>query len=115
LHTADYCPMNIVPIEGTNSINGIFQFNCENETLTSDIDAEYYGESSRCIESNQDRPYCMRTVCDKQRHKIIVYANNERIICENDGDMMDIPNAGTAGIPVGAKIQCPELNIVCPE
>ena len=115
MHTADYCPMNIIPIEGTNSVNGIFEFNCENETISSNVDVEYFGEGSRCIEGNQDRPYCMRMVCDVQREKIVVYANNNPIICENDGDFMDIPGTGTSGIPEGAKIQCPMLDIACPQ
>lgn len=115
MHTADYCPMNVIPVQGTNSIQGIFEFNCENSTITTDIGAEYYGAGSRCIEGNQDRPYCMRMVCDAQRGKIVVYADNIPIVCENDGDMMDIPGAGRDGVPVGAQIQCPVLNIACPE
>lgn len=115
MHTADYCPMNIMPVTGTNSRNGIFEFNCANDTLSSDIAVEYYGAGSRCIETNQARPYCLRMVCDSTYKKVVVYVNNAQIICQNDGDFMDIPSAGTQGLPSNAQIQCPILNIVCPE
>jgi len=110
MHTADYCPMNVVPLEGTNTMNGVFEFNCNNDTLTSDEAFEYFGDGSRCIETNMDRPLCMRMVCDTDRQKVVIFANNDRIICQNDGDFMDIPGAGS-----GSKVQCPMLNLACPE
>ena len=51
----------------------------------------------------------MKAICDVQRQKIVVYANDIPIVCQNDGDLMDIPGLA------GAKIKCPELNIICPE
>lgn len=107
--------MNVIPVESTNSNIGVFQFHCQNETITSSITAEYYGEGSRCIESSTNRPLCMQMVCDSQIQKIVIFANNDPMICQNDGDEMDIPGAGLGNIPAGAKIYCPTLNVACPQ
>jgi len=108
--------MNMSPVEMSNA-NGIYEFNCENSTLSSSAGVEFFGDGSRCIETTQSRPLCMRMVCDAQRKKVVVYANNDPIICENDGDFMDIPGAGgqPSGLPAGAKIQCPILNMAYPK
>jgi len=53
----------------------------------------------------------MRMVCDRVRQKVVIFANNDQIVCQNDGDFMAIPGAGSSG----SKVQCPILNIACPE
>jgi hypothetical protein len=54
-------------------------------------------------------------ICDADIQKIIIYANNVPIICQNDGDFMNIPGAGAGNVPTDAKIQCPILKIACPK
>eukprot|EP00554_Chaetoceros_debilis_P014309 CAMPEP_0194124942 /NCGR_PEP_ID=MMETSP0150-20130528/59201_1 /TAXON_ID=122233 /ORGANISM="Chaetoceros debilis, Strain MM31A-1" /LENGTH=2931 /DNA_ID=CAMNT_0038818727 /DNA_START=94 /DNA_END=8886 /DNA_ORIENTATION=- len=112
LHVADYCPMNNMIVTGTNA-DKIFDFQCEDDTLQSNVDAEFFGDSSRCIETNMIRPLCMKTLCDPQKKKVVVYTNiggtSTPIVCENDGDFLDIPGIADA------KLQCPVLQIACPE
>lgn len=115
MHTADYCPMNVLPVRGSNSINGMFEYNCKNETIKTNIAVEYYGQGSRCIESNVDRPLCLRTVCDQSMNKVVIYVNNMKMTCNFDGEWLNIPGSGSDGLAAGAMIQCPVLNIACPE
>ena len=100
-------------VTGTNE-NGIVEFNCEDETLTSSVDPEYFGESSKCFETNLSRPICMKTICDSSEHKVKIVVETEEggteiLTCDADGDIMQIP-----GMPAGYIFQCPALSTVCP-
>ena len=97
-------------VTGTNA-DGIFEFDCTDTDLKSSVDPEYFGDDSRCYETNLARPICMHTYCDEVAHKVNVLINNrDVVVCENEGDWMKIP-----GLAESSKFQCPPLAVVCPE
>ena len=110
LHTASYCPLPSMVVTGTNS-DGIFEFDCSDTDLESNVEPEFFGESSRCYETNLARPICMETRCDFERNKVIaLFKDGKEVVCENDNDWMPLP-----GLPDGSIFQCPSLAKICPE
>ena len=100
-------------VTGTNE-RGTFEFHCKDETLVSSLEPEYFGESSKCLETNLSRPICMKTICDSSEYKVKIVAETEEggteiLTCDADGDMMQIPT-----LPAGSMFQCPSLSTVCP-
>lgn len=102
MHTADYCPLT-----------SMVQLDCllqpDGSSSITPIGIEHFGSDSRCIDTNLERPLCLKFQCNAQRRKAVVSVGNEDIVCENDGDMMEIP-----GIPDG-RLRCPRFEIICPQ
>ena len=102
MHTADYCPLT-----------SMIQLDCsvqpDGSNKIAPMDIEYFGSDSRCIVTDLERPLCMKFECNVQRRKAVISIGGGQVLCENDGDMMEIP-----GIPEG-RLKCPSFSIVCPQ
>jgi hypothetical protein len=85
----------------------------EHGSKITQTDMEFFGSESRCIETDLQRPMCLKFDCDTRRRKAVIYVKNgnsfDPIVCENDGDLMKIP-----GLQQG-NVVCPSLDMVCPE
>ena len=112
MHTADYCPLNNMVVTGTSGLDS-YALQCEDSNLESSTKAEYFGIDSRCIITNGPRPLCMKTECNKDLNKVIIMIKDGEyfvsVICQNDGDIIDIPGMD------GMTFECPPLPIICPK
>ena len=105
MHTADYCPL-------TSRV----QFDCsvdDDGSGMSKNEIEFFGPESRCVETNLQRPLCLKFECNQQRRRLVLFVKRGdqfiSITCENDGDTMTIPGLA------GGTIQCPAFDMICPQ
>ena len=100
-------------VTGTNA-KGIFEFSCEDESLQSSVETEYFGKDSKCLKGNLSRPLCVKTTCDTDLQKVVIHFKSGDtfipLVCENDGDSILIP-----GMSDGSIVECPNLSVACPE
>ena len=117
LHTADYCPMHSMVTTGTNA-KGKFEFDCSDKELSSSVQGETFGATSKCFNTNLSRPVCLKMRCNAIKYAVEVVfgeeeSSNERVLtCPFDGAEMDL------GAPKANKVatfECPKLSSVCPE
>lgn len=72
-------------------------------------DEEYFGEDSRCFNSNF-RPMCFQTQCSAELNAILVKLGEEVFRCEFDGQKIN-----ASFIDEDTYIECPPFRTVCPE
>ena len=95
---ADYCPTFTEYLISCNSDVGLLKR----------WDGEEFGSSeSRCFNTNDMRPYCLKTRCNEQRNKIEIMVEDRAFAtCEFDGQLIEIQ---------GKLIECPKFAVLCPE
>ena len=99
MHTADYCPL-------TSRI----QFDCSMGGPYEKKELEFFGQDSRCITTDLERPLCLKFECNEHiRRAVIHFDDFDSIICENEGDMMPLPGYS------GGNLECPNFEAVCPQ
>ena len=101
--------MPSIIVTGTNA-DGIFEFDCRDTSLKSSKYAEYFGEDSKCYETDIGRPMCMKTLCDERSYKVKVVIDTHIMTCNNDGDWMEVMSENKK-----LRFQCPPIAVVCPE
>jgi len=98
---ADYCPTF------TNVI-----FTCRREPVVGKLQklsVESFTETSRCYNSNFQRPLCMETICNERKHMVQAkFSDGSLISCQNDGQKIAVPNTSYT-------FECPRLADICPD
>jgi len=71
-------------------------------------EGENFGSAdSRCFQTGDLRPYCMRTRCNEQLNVIEIIVGDEVYAsCEFDGQTLEIE---------GTLVECPKLSAICPK
>jgi hypothetical protein len=70
------------------------------------VQGEYFGESSKCFETDKGEPMCLRGECNALTRTIDVYYEGEMFSCHKDDQIIDTWK--------GVKIKCPKAAAVCP-
>jgi len=70
--------------------------------------AESDSDSSRCFNTDQQRPVCLEAECDAVNHVLNVKVAGRELLCSYDGQTHLIPDTGVT-------FECPKLAIVCPD
>jgi len=100
---ADFCPMYIDTL-----------FSCQtprSNIFKDEVFAEEkFGEKSRCVHSNHDRPLCLEVTCDLEENAVLVHLGSRKVKCRwkekihiNDDIYFECPRKATL---------CP--NSICP-
>lgn len=102
MHTADYCPMTS-GVEVECAMEG-------DASLVPKMDIEHFGKNSRCVETNLERPLCLKLDCNRQLRKVVMYFDQyDPIICDKDRDMVQLPGNR------GGSVKCPDFESICPQ
>lgn len=102
--TADYCPtysLDAVPCVG------IGEYVSKVPKLSGNLHSiEHSGKQSKCFESNNKRPLCLQTKCDKKSNTVKFYVDNKEYTCLQDDQAIEIAS--------NVVIRCPRLASICP-
>jgi len=71
---------------------------------------EHFGPQSRCFNSNNARPLCLKSSCDEELGVIWVHVGQNSVKCEHDGQVLDIEVLGKL-----VQIECPKKAVLCPD
>lgn len=76
---------------------------------------EYYGEDSRCVETDGTRSYslCLQTTCNVDLGLVQINAGGQTRTCEYDGQIHTILYQYDGNGPL--RIKCPKAALVCPD
>jgi len=79
---------------------------CSGESSQLALTGEYYGEASKCFNTNKAEPMCLRAVCNEEDYTIDVHYADEVFSCSSDGQVIDTNK--------GLRIECPRIAAACP-
>lgn len=74
------------------------------------LEEEYYGDESRCVNSNFSKPLCLKSYCDEDLGVIWIKIGDYEVKCEFDDQKVDVELAGET-----YQIECPRRAVLCPE
>eukprot|EP00594_Rhizosolenia_setigera_P019576 CAMPEP_0178962956 /NCGR_PEP_ID=MMETSP0789-20121207/14706_1 /TAXON_ID=3005 /ORGANISM="Rhizosolenia setigera, Strain CCMP 1694" /LENGTH=847 /DNA_ID=CAMNT_0020647271 /DNA_START=99 /DNA_END=2642 /DNA_ORIENTATION=- len=79
---------------------------------TVNIFGEYYGENSKCFETNTGEGRCYKAQCLRKERVLKVYLKDKWVTCEED--FQEITFSSLTGA-FGGSITCPKLSSICPD
>jgi hypothetical protein len=92
-----FCPMRSKHLVSCSSRTAVLSL----------LPGEFYDDSSRCYETDNDVPVCLETKCSAASKTLDVVVNGNTFHCRFDGEVI---NAG-----VGYSVICPRIAVMCPD
>lgn len=79
---------------------------CSEESSQPALAGEYYGEGSKCFNTDKTEPMCLRAVCNEKDYTIDIHFSDVVFSCSFDGQIIDTME--------NLRIECPRIAAVCP-
>jgi len=68
--------------------------------------SEIFGKSSKCFQTDEGIPMCLKGSCNEESQSIDVQFDNEMLSCQFDGQIVETKS--------GVRIECPRFAAFCP-